>query len=175
MVQIRSEVVDDVWAIDEIHRTAFPTPAEARLVEELRSRGNLVISLVCVESSQVVGHIAFSPVRIVGRQPCSAIGVGLGPVAVLPEYQGRGIGIQLVSSGLARAREAGYEYVVVIGDPFYYRRFGFEPASQWNLRDEFGGGGAFQTQELVSGSLTNCDGLVKYGDEFTSLSDEGAA
>lgn len=175
MTQIRSEVVDDVRAISVVHRTAFPTLAEAKLVEELRLHGNLVISLVCVESSQVLGHIAFSPVRIAGTKPCSASGLGLGPVAVLPEHQGKGIAGRLVISGLVEARKIGCGYVVVIGDPSYYRRFRFEPASRWNLRDEFGGSEAFQAQELVSGSLTNCEGLVKYADEFAPLTEKGVA
>ena len=66
-------------------------------------------------------------------------GLGLGPVAVLPEFQRRGIGGGLIRGGLAAAERLGTGFVVVLGEPAYYGRFGFRPAAEWGLRDEYGG------------------------------------
>lgn len=175
MAEIRSETVDDAEAVDAILRAAFPTPVEARLVRRLRSNGNLVVSRVCVEEGRIVGHIAFSPVSINQKVSGPSMGLGLGPVAVLPEHQRKGFGEQLVDSGMVAARDIGCEFVVVLGDPHYYSRFGFEAASKWGLVDEYGGGEAFQAQELVPGSIPDGGGLVKYGAEFSTLIEEGTA
>lgn len=174
MARISSEFVDDAEAIDAVHRAAFSTLAEAQLVQRLRLNRNLIISQVYVEAGQVVGHIAFSPVTVIQASLGSKTGLGLGPVAVLPEHQRKGIGGRLVESGLVEARNIGCAFVVVLGDPCYYSRFGFEPASRWGLFDEYGGGEAFQAQEFIPGSIADSRGLVKYGDEFSILTDESA-
>ena len=94
---------------------------EARIVDALRSAGALAVSLVAVDGG-VIGHAAFSPVMIDGRD----IGwFGLGPVAVLPDRQGRGIGAALIEAGLAQLREMGASGCVVLGEPAFYARFGF--------------------------------------------------
>jgi putative acetyltransferase len=128
-------------------------------VDALRSAGRLTDSLVADDAGRIVGHIAFSPVTVesVGG------GVGLAPVAVLPECQRNGVGSQLVREGLRRAKEAGAAFAVVLGEPAYYSRFGFGPASRWGLSDGYGGGEAFQAIVWVG---TPPPGLVKYVPEF---------
>jgi putative acetyltransferase len=98
--------------------------------------------------------------------------MGLAPLAVLPECQRQGIGAQLVWHGLDECRRLEQDFVVVLGHPEYYRRFGFVPAASKNLRCEYPvPPEAFMVLKLRSGALENCDGLVKYGPEFRELDD----
>ena len=101
-------------------------------------------------SDVIVGHVAFSPVSVDGSDG----GVGLAPVAVLPVYRRRGVAARLVRDGLAVCAAMGVRFVVVLGEPAYYGRFGFVPARRWGLHDEYGGGDAFQALELQGGSLS---------------------
>jgi putative acetyltransferase len=114
---------------------------------------------------RVVGHVAFSPVTADGL----ARGVGLAPVAVLPAYRERGVAARLIRDGLRACAEIGCRFVVVLGEPRYYGRFGFQPASRWGLRDEYGGGDAFQALELQAGALGGAVTLVRYAPEFAAL------
>jgi putative acetyltransferase len=167
LAEIRPETPADRAAIRAVHRTSFPTGAEARLVDALRESGRLRLSLVAVDQDRVVGHVAFSPVTLAG----AGDGAGLAPVAVLPEHRRRGIADQLIREGLDELGLAGCGFVVVLGDPGYYRRFGFEPAARWGLCDEYGAGDAFQTIELRPHAIPNGGGLVQYAPEFSALVD----
>jgi putative acetyltransferase len=92
--------------------------------------------------------------------------VGLAPVAVLPEWQRRGVGGRLVRAGLEACRERGFAFAVVLGHLEYYPRFGFIPASRYGLGNEYGAGDAFMALELRPGGLPPVGGLVKYDAEF---------
>ena len=168
MVTVRPERAGDGEAIRAVLVAAFPTPAEATLVDALRAAGRLRASLVALETGTVVGHVAFSPLSAPG-------GLGLAPLAVLPARQRHGIGERLVRAGLEACCAAGAGFVVVLGAPAYYGRFGFAPASRWALRDEYGGGDAFQALELVPGALPAGLGLVRYAPEFAALDGGGHA
>jgi putative acetyltransferase len=131
-VQVRPERSGDEEAIHAVTTEAFleaPHTAhtEQFIVGELRRAGALTVSLVAELDDHIVGHVAISPVTIDG----AANGwFGLGPVSVLPEHQGRGVGSRLVREALARLRTAGAGGCVLVGEPSYYGRFGFraEPA-----------------------------------------------
>jgi putative acetyltransferase len=155
----------DVAAIHVLHAASFPTDAEARLVSLLRAAGHLPVSLVAEVDGAVVGHVAFSPVMAV----TGAVGAGLAPVAVSGPHRRQGIAARLIEDGLAACRSTGFGWAVVMGEPAYYSRFGFRPASEFGLADEYGGGPAFQAVELVPGALPSGAGLVRYAPEFTSL------
>lgn len=114
---------------------------------------------------RVIGHVGLSPIRVAGVP----LGMGLGPVAVLADERGRGVAAQLIREGLRWCREAHVGLVVVLGDPRYYSRFGFVPARQLSLQDEYGGGDAFQALELVSGAVPAAGGLVQYSPVFAQL------
>jgi len=159
---VRPEVPADIDAIHRVNAAAFRTDGEARLVDALRAAGKLTVSLVAESAGNIVGHVAFSPVALEGGMG----GVGLGPVAVAPEFQRRGFGGQLIREGLVACRQKGCRFVVVLGDPDYYGRFGFVAASRWRLRDEFGGGDAFMALELLPGRIPTGGGLVRYAPEF---------
>jgi putative acetyltransferase len=165
MTMVRPERSDDLPAIYAIHASSFPTDAEARLVDSLRAVGRLAVSLVADVDGAVVGHIAFSPVMTA----TGACGAGLGPVAVAEAHRRRGVAVTLVEAGLEACRAVGFGWAVVLGEPAYYGRFGFRPAPDFGLSDEYGGGLAFQAIEVVPGAMPIRAGLVNYAPEFAAL------
>ena len=164
MTSIRPESPSDRDAVRAVHLASFPTNAEARLVELLRDGGHLTVSLVAEVDGEVVGHIAFSAVTTA----LGAVGLGLAPLAVMPTHRRRGIAARLVRQGIATAAALGFGWAVVLGAPSYYGRYGFRPASEVGLMDEYGGGDAFQVLEIVPGSLPYGAGLVRYAQEFAA-------
>jgi putative acetyltransferase len=160
---IRPEQSGDAPAVRRVHESAFPTPVEANLVDALRASGDLWLSLVAVDSWEVVGHIAFSPVTVDG---VASSGMGLAPVAVHPDRQRQGVGSRLTMEGLAECRSSSLGFVVVLGSPAYYGRFGFRPASEYGLTSIYGAGDAFQVLETRPGGLPSSGGLVRYAPAF---------
>jgi putative hydrolase of the HAD superfamily len=166
-IAIRHEWPEDIPAIHRVNQRAFPQETEANLVDLIRDRGNVTLSLVALNGADVVGHILFSPVTL---EPNNHIrGLGIGPVAVLPEMQGKGLGSQLIEKGLNICRERGYDFIVLLGDPRYYSRFGFIPAREFGLTSEYGDGDEFQARELKPGILTGTRALVQYVPEFKEV------
>ena len=125
---IRSETNDDIGAIAEVTIAAFQTleisnHTEQFIIEALRAAQALTVSLVAEVDGRVVGHVAFSPVTISdGTQNW----YGLGPVSVLPKYQGQGVGKALIREGLSRLKGLGARGCCVVGHPEYYKKFGFD-------------------------------------------------
>lgn len=125
---IRPETPSDADAIDRITRRAFREHPHSRHTEQciiraLRADAALAVSLVAETGGQVVGHVAVSPVTVGDG---SAGWYGLGPIAVDPPWQGRGIGRALMESSLAELCSMGAQGCVLLGEPALYRRFGFE-------------------------------------------------
>ena len=168
MTLIRTERPEDGPTIDAVHRAAFETEAEAMLVRSLRHSDRRLISLVAERQGHVVGHILFSPVTIEG-QPGITSGLGLAPVAVQPVVQRQGIGSQLIEVGLQECRAGCCGFVVVLGHPEFYRRFGFKRASGSGLTNAYGVDEPFMVIELTAGSIPPQGGLVRYSPEFDEL------
>jgi putative acetyltransferase len=169
MMFVRAEAEEDRPAIREINERAFGRAGEADLVEALRASARPYISLVAVCGGRAVGHILFSPVSVVaGASGGAARGaLALGPMAVLPEFQNRGVGSELVRRGLDECRRLGHEAVVVVGHPAFYPRFGFVPARARGLECEYPvPDEVFMAAELREGALDGLKGLVKYHPEF---------
>ena len=118
-MDVRLESPSDAAAIRAILEAAFPTAAEAGLVDELRRAGDVVFSLAAVDGVRIVGCVVFS--KMVAPFPA----LSLGPIAVLPERQRGGVGSLLIRDGLARCEVGGWTAVFVLGNSAYYGRFGF--------------------------------------------------
>jgi putative acetyltransferase len=121
---IRPEKHDDGTAIGEVVAAAFGRQSEAELVDRLRDNGDLVLSLVAEDDGAIIGHVAFTRVWIEADGARSP-GIGLAPVAVLPARQRNGIARALIGAGHLRLKTLGEKIVFVLGDPDYYKRFGF--------------------------------------------------
>ena len=166
-VTIRDERPDDVAAVRRVNELAFGQPQEADVVEALRRACPGLLSLVALDGDELVGHILFSPATI-DLADGARRGMGLAPMAVLPARQRQGIGTMLVEAGLARLRQANCPFVIVLGHPDYYPRFGFERASahgircQWpSVPDE-----AFMILVLDAAANVGAAGVARYRDEF---------
>lgn len=167
-IQIRPEKPGDYASIYAINTAAFETPAEANLVDRLRSEAHPVISLVAEAEGEILGHILFSPVTLTGHPDLKIM--GLGPMAVKPERQKNGVGSALVSAGLERCKDFGYRAVVVLGHTWFYPRFGFQPSTRFDICSEYDvPEEAFMVLELQQGYLSGASGMIKYHPAFTQV------
>ena len=164
---IRPELPDDYESVRSVNLAAFPTSAEANLVDALRGVDSEVHALVAEIEQRVVGHILFSPVAI---STCPQLRwTGLGPMAVEPGQQRSGIGSALVHAGLKACAARGMQGVVVLGHANFYPRFGFRPASEFGLRWEHGHAESFFALELEPGSHAPAAGVVTYHPAFNDV------
>ncbi len=169
MVNITPETDNLRVKIHQVVTDAFGQIQEAELVDKIRNSPNFIpeLSLVALENGDVLGHILFS--RIIIEAP-QIPALALAPLAVTPLHQRQGIGSQLVQVGLSRCRELNHSIVVVVGEPRYYRRFGFQKASQFGLHsslpipDE-----AFMVLELKPSALMKINGNVCYPAYFNEV------
>jgi putative acetyltransferase len=153
--------------VRSVNEQAFEQPAEANIVDTLRQACPDSLSLVAKDGKDVVGHILFSPV-VVESSGRSVTGMGLAPMAVLPDRQQQGVGKRLVQRGLEILRERGCPFVVVLGHPDYYPRFGFRRASSHGLSSQWEGvpDEAFMVLILDREAMTGVTGVARYRDEF---------
>ena len=169
MITVLPEQPGHIGAIRRVNQLAFGQPAEARLVDGLRAGRGLLLSLVAWKYTSVVGHILFSSLRSDSGKTLAG-GAALGPMAVLPECQRQGIGSRLVQRGLVDLRTAGRKFVVVLGHPEYYPRFGFVPAQKFGMTCEFDvPPEVFMALELEEHALRGWRGGVRYQPEFSSV------
>ena len=169
MIKIRIEKPEDENQVRLINEQAFETSIEADLVDALRSNCANNLSIVAEEGSRLVGHILFSPAFI--ENSIDAIeGMGLAPMSVLPDHQRQGIGSALVQEGLDILRQLNCSFVIVLGHPQFYPRFGFKPASQFNLSCQWVGvpDEAFMVIIMDEYKMKGTTGIASYRDEFNA-------
>ena len=164
---IREENAADVPAIHEVECAAFGRKNEADLVDTLRCNGKLILSLVAETESGIAGHIAFSGMALDPPSADDCV-LGLGPVAVLPDRQGKGVGSSLVREGLRIAHSLGYTHIVLLGAPAYYRRFGFVPARRFGISNEYTSGDEFMIVALSGGNMPR-GVMMNYQPEFAAV------
>jgi len=166
MIRILPERPEDHPAVRAVNLAAFGRDAEADCVDAIRAACPEALSLVRRIGDEIVGQIFFSPVEIGGKR--AARGMGLAPMAVLPEWQRQGIGTRLVEAGLAALREQGWPFVVVLGHPGFYPRFAFEPAAPLGRVCPWEGvpPEAFMVRALDPSVLEGVAGVVRLRSEF---------
>jgi putative acetyltransferase len=165
-IEIRDERPGDIAEIHALNNLAFQQEQEANIVDALRQNRAARLSLVAVADGQIVGHIMYSPITIAGKYE----GAALGPMAVLPEYQRKGVGSKLVAAGNERLLKEGCAYIIVLGHAEYYPRFGFKPASmfgvtcEWEVPDN-----VFMLLVLDHAKMHGVSGKAQYRSEFSSV------
>lgn len=165
---IRTEAPADILAVDRLLKSVFDTQAEADLVMALRENGHRTLSLVaCDDEGEVIGHAMFSPVTLNGED---LNWQGLAPLAVKASCRRQGIGAEMVREGLASLGELGYPACVVLGEPAYYGRLGFDSAAQFGFHCQWPGNEQyFQIVSLWEDELQGRSGLIEYCAEFAEL------
>jgi len=164
---IRQEKKEDYKKIYEINKKAFNQNNESELINRIRASKNFIpeLSLVAENNGEIIGHILFSKMKIIGEKEYETL--SLAPIAVLPKYQNQGVGGKLIKEGLKRAEKLGFDSVIVVGHKDYYPKFGFEKASKWKIKCPFDvPDEAFMGIELKPGSLRNKSGVVEFPKEF---------
>lgn len=166
-IVIRPATPADLPAIARVHTGAFaPSTTEAALVAALYAADAWVVSLVACVGEEVVGHILFSPVACAPPTP-GMRGVGLAPLGVLPAWQKQGVGSALVREGLKVVQQQGATFAVVLGDPAFYSRFGFQRASTFGMQNEFGVDDAFMVMWFTTPRRSPCH--IQYHPAFAKV------
>lgn len=168
MLEIRQETKNDYEDVYDVIKTAFETAEhsdgnEQDLVVALRKSDKFIpnLSLVAVEDNKIIGYILFTKIKIGKYEE-----VALAPLAVLPQYQGKGIGRKLIESGHKIAKGLGYHYCVVLGSEKYYPKFNYVPAIQYRIKAPF----EVPNENFMAIKLNDADikieGIVEYAKEF---------
>ena len=165
MVRIRRERTGDEEAVRRINQLAFGVNEEADVVDTLRQTCKEYLAFVATDDEAIVGHILFTPATL---DASPVVGMGLAPMAVDPKRQRMGVGTLLVRHGLEHLRASGCPFVIVLGHPDYYPRFGFERASAYGLSCQWPGvpDEAFMVIVFDPSSLPESGGTARYRDEF---------
>ena len=167
MIEIREEKPEDYAQVRMVNDQAFGQPQEGLIVDKLREACKEALSLVAVAGNRIVGHIFFSPTTI-DTEGGIVGGMGLAPMAVLPDFQNQGVGSKLVKEGIRRIKQTHCPFIIVLGHEEYYPRFGFEKASKFGLRCQWEGvpNGAFMAMVLDERAMKDVAGIARYRDEF---------
>ncbi len=167
MISVRTERPEDIPSIRRVIEEAFGRTQEADIVDILRAQCPDRISLVACAGEDVIGHILFTP-AVIETEAGPLEGMGLAPVSVHPSHQRQGVGYELIRAGLARLKARGCPFVLVLGHPDYYPRYGFERASLHGIRcpwdevpDE-----AFMILVMDRAALAGVSGVARYRPEW---------
>lgn len=171
MLSLKTETDDAIPNIRQVVTAAFARTSEAELVEAIRRSPNFIpeLSIVAAEDEELVGHILFSLIEIETIQQ-AVPALALAPLAVTPTHQRQRIGTQLMQVGLSRCRELNHNIVVVLGDPHYYTRFGFQTAAKFGVQAPFPvPDEVFMVLELKPDALRGVRGTVRYPAYFEEV------
>ncbi|MGG0793619.1 N-acetyltransferase [Brevibacillus laterosporus] len=173
-ILIRQELTEEYNTTEDFIKRAFlneeySDKKEHLLVNRIRKSDAFIpeLSLVALnQAKDIIGHILLSKIKIVDGDN-AVDSLALAPVSVAPEYQKKGIGSKLIHAALKSAKELGYRSVIVLGHKDYYPKFGFKPASLWNIQAPFEvPDEVFMALELTDNSLENVQGFVHYSKVF---------
>jgi putative acetyltransferase len=135
---LRPQIATDLSAIDAINTAAFADHGGTAAFDRFRAERTDILSLVALHNDKLIGHVLFSPV-IMQTPAGPATGMGLGQLAVLPDWQNQGVGKKLTESGIAELRGRKCPFIIVVGHATYYPRFGFELGALHNVQCQWAG------------------------------------
>lgn len=172
-IKIIRETLENYKEVEAVIESAFKNAEhtdhkEQFLVERLRKSDEFVpeLSLIATDNDKIIGHIMFTKVIIKDINSTSE-SLALAPLAVIPEYQSKGIGGRIIKEGLEIAKNLGYKSVIVLGHDKYYPKFGFERASIYDIKAPFEvPDTSFMALELEENSLKSVSGVVEYSKAF---------
>lgn len=165
-VKLRQEKPSDYRAVEELTREAFwnnhvPGCDEHYLVHVVRDSEDFIreLDIVAVDNDKIIGSIIYTKGKILKDNGEEKEVICFGPISVLPEYQGKGIGKLLIENTKRLAKELGYTAIMIYGDPDYYSKVGFKPAEEFKIgTPDNMYAVALQGFELIEGALSNCSG-----------------
>ena len=173
MITIREEEIKDYEEVEKVIEESFKTAEftdndEHNLVRRLRKSNEFIkeLSLIAEDNNKIVGHILLTKAFIKNNnRECETL--ALAPLAVLPDYQNRGIGKSLINMSIEKAREMGYKSIVVLGHENYYPKFGFKKTSDYGIKAPFDvPDEAYMILELIPNALNGVNGVVEYSKDF---------
>lgn len=171
-MEIRSINVTEFNEVDLLLRDSFTETehgyqGEAELVKKIRAEKTYTpeLELVAVEEEQVLGHTILSEVAV--GESVNNTGLALGPIAVRPGMQSKGIGSALIREAEVRAKNQGYQYISILGSPEYYGKFGYQPAGMFGITAPFEvPDEAFLVKALEAYGLDGVSGVLRYTKAF---------
>ncbi len=167
IVTIREESKNDFSAIKQTNDKAFGQSKEGKVIDKIRKSDSQMLSLVAEINNTIVGHIFYSTAEIMHNDE-SIVGMGLAPIAVLPEYQKQGIGKRLINESLNIIKAQSVPFIIVLGHEDYYPKFGFEIASKYGIKCQWDDvpDEAFMIMILDKEKMSDIRGVAKYKDEW---------
>lgn len=181
VITLRNETVSDYKAVENVTREAFwnhhgPGCDEHYLMHIMREADAFIpeLDFVAEVDGQIVGNIVYTKAKILDDQDVAHSVISFGPISVLPEYQGMGIGGVLIEHTKRIAKDMGYSAILIYGDPNYYEKFGFVKAEQFDVGtpdNEYAE--PLQACELFPGALKNISGRF-YEDEAFHMDENDA-
>ena len=168
-LKIRPESDRDYEEIAKVNDLAFDRDNESKLIKSIRNSDRFIpeLSLVAELDNKIVGHIMFSYIDLAYEQTVKVL--ALAPIAVLPKYQHQGIGSLLVKTGLEKAKRMQAPMVVVLGEPEFYHRFEFKPASKYSIDSPFDIPDEYFMVKFLTDEDRNYSGKIKYPAAFSEV------
>jgi predicted N-acetyltransferase YhbS len=177
---VRSEIPKDYREVEFMTREAFwdlykPGCDEHLILHKLRKVSVFVkeLDFVACDGDKIIGNIVYSKAEVINQQNQKFTVLCMGPFAVSPSYQRKGIGSLLMKKSIDKARLLGYKAIVIFGDPEYYHRFGFKNAKEYGIQTSEGENlDAFMVLEIYANSLKGIKGKFYYDSVFQTKSNE---
>tara|TARA_B100001758_G_scaffold102458_1_gene87783 strand:+ start:25 stop:510 length:486 start_codon:yes stop_codon:yes gene_type:complete len=160
---IRKSKQTDIDKIAKLMHESFSSEAESNLVKKLFSGEDILVNLVYQSSDQILGNIIISKIKM--HPDVGLFCGGVGPLAVRPSHQFKGIGSQLMKAAIIECSNLGVDALFVLGDPNYYKRFNFEVSkirSDYNAKN-------FQELQLTGNCLNDLQAKISYADAFSTI------
>lgn len=178
---LREERPGDYKTVEELTREAFwnvhtPGCCEHYLLHILRESDCFIKELDIVAETEgcIIGNIVYTKAKIISDNGDWHEVISFGPISVLPEFQGKGIGSLLIETTKKKAIELGHKVIVIYGDPEYYKRFGFKPAENFKIATADNMYGvSLQALELIPGALEGIEGRF-FEDEAYDVQEDAA-